>query len=154
MNIIFVSYASQDREVAESLREQIRNWGHDTFMAPDDISAGAYWPDALQQSLENSDAVVGILTPSAIDSRNVKNEWDWAIDNRTPLILVKFEDCKLPFHYVSIQNIDRTKQDNGAALKELERALQSPAPITAVERDPYDEYLHTLFNRINKFLAK
>ena len=44
-----------------------------------DIPVGAYWPDEIDKGLAASDIVVGILSPDAVESRNVKNEWDWAI---------------------------------------------------------------------------
>ena len=54
------------------------------------------------------------MTPAAIASRNVKNEWDWAIANETRLLLVMWEPCKVPVNYVSINRIDVQSDENAA----------------------------------------
>jgi hypothetical protein len=53
-----------------------------------DIPVGAYWPDEIDKGLAASDIVVGVLSPDGVASRNVKNEWDLAIQRGKPLLLV------------------------------------------------------------------
>jgi hypothetical protein len=41
-----------------------------------DIPVGAYWPDEIDKGLSACTVVVGVISPDAVASRNVKNEWD------------------------------------------------------------------------------
>jgi hypothetical protein len=48
------------------------------------------------------------LSPSAINSRNVKNEWGWALQNENRLLLLPVVPYVIPHRYVSINVIDAT----------------------------------------------
>jgi hypothetical protein len=66
-----------------------------------DIPVGAYWPDEIDKGLSSSDIVVGVLSPEAVESRNVKNEWDWALQNGKPLLLLLARPtAEIPHRYV------------------------------------------------------
>ena len=52
-------------------------------------------------------------------SRNVKNEWDWAIANDKRLLLLQVTPTVIPHRYVSITFIDATHGDIASALDSL-----------------------------------
>jgi pimeloyl-ACP methyl ester carboxylesterase len=118
---IFISYHRADLAVAERLRAHLVANGVTTWMDHYDIPAGAYWPDEIDRGLNHSQLVVGLLSPDAVASRNVKNEWDWAIQNNKQLILLMTRPCVIPHRYVSINFIDATTDDLSAALDEVMR---------------------------------
>jgi len=97
------------------------------------IPAGAYWPDEIDKGLQACDTVVGLLSPDSIASRNVKNEWDWALQNERPLLLVLVRRCTVPHRYVSLNWIDATHEDRDAALRSLADA--AGAGTQEYERD-------------------
>lgn len=76
--VIFLSHASDDKELAELLAEQIRvMFGRDTVKVfvssePDAIGAGDKWFPTILQQLEEATALVVLLTPNSIDRR-----WVW-----------------------------------------------------------------------------
>ncbi len=78
---VFISYHRADVDAAEQVRAHLAAHGVATWMDRYDIPAGAYWPDEIDQGLNRADFVVGLLSPDAVASRNVKNEWDWALQN-------------------------------------------------------------------------
>ena len=45
-----------------------------TWMDQFDIPVGADWPDQIDKRLTSSDIIIGVLSPAAVASRNVKNE--------------------------------------------------------------------------------
>jgi pimeloyl-ACP methyl ester carboxylesterase len=118
---VFISYHRADLGVAERLRAHLVSKGVKTWMDHYDIPAGAYWPDEIDRGLNQSQLVVGLLSPDAVASRNVKNEWDWALQNDKQLILLMTRPCVIPHRYVSINFIDATADDVSAALDELMR---------------------------------
>lgn len=73
---VFISYQRTDEPFARQVREHLTAHGVRTWMEQYDIPVGAYWPDEIDKGLASSDIVVGILSPDAVASRNVKNEWD------------------------------------------------------------------------------
>ena len=138
---VFISYHRADLGVAERLRAHLVANGVTTWMDHYDIPAGAYWPDEIDRGLNQSQLVVGLLSPDAVASRNVKNEWDWALQNDKQLILLKTRPCVIPHRYVSINFIDATTDDLAAALDELmrvpglqPRAAEIPVPRTRYAR--------------------
>ncbi len=157
MTRIFISYKSDDRAFATELREQLQQWGYETWIDVNDIPKGAYWPDEIDKGLRECDVVLGVMSRCAVESRNVKNEWDWAIVNgkqfNTRLILIKLEACIVPMNYVSINYIDFNTSNRTNSYRTLEDTLKvSTAPTNP--DDPYRVYLETLYTRINDILGR
>src|SRR4051812_38547019 len=90
---IFISYQRIDQDFAREVREHLVARGVRTWMDQFDILVGAYWPDEIDKGLSSSDIVVGILSADAVESRNVKNEWDWAIAHDKRLLLLRIDAC-------------------------------------------------------------
>jgi pimeloyl-ACP methyl ester carboxylesterase len=105
-----------------------------------DIPVGAYWPDEIDLGLASSDVVVGVLSPEAVASRDVKNEWDWAIANDRRLLLVHVRECVVPHRYVSINRIDAVGLDSAAALGALSEALGVAPPEPVALATPETRY--------------
>ncbi len=120
---VFISYERSDGDVARQVRAHLSSAGIPTWMDEYDIPVGAYWPDEIDRGLAASDIVVGILSPEAMSSRNVKNEWDWALQNDKRLLLIRVAPTVIPHRYVSINFIDATDPDPSAALASLLTAL-------------------------------
>ena len=120
---VFISYHRADLTVAERVRAHLLAQRCKTWMDHYDIPAGAYWPDEIDRGLGAADFVVGLLSPDSVDSRNVKNEWDWAIQNGKRLILLQTRACVIPHRYVSINFIDAADEDLISALGLLVRTL-------------------------------
>jgi tetratricopeptide (TPR) repeat protein len=130
---VFVSYQRSDEPFARRVREHLVAAGVQTWMDAFDIPVGAYWPDEIDKGLAAADIVVGVLSPDAVKSRNVKNEWDWAIQNDRRLLLLQSRPCVIPHRYVSINFIDATA-DPAMALDALLQTLGvgvAPAPAAS-----------------------
>jgi len=128
---VFISYQRTDGNVARQVRAHLAAAGVPTWMDEYDIPVGAYWPDEIDKGLTASEIVVGILSPEVMTSRNVKNEWDWAIQNDKRLLLVQVIPTVVPHRYVSINFIDATDPDPASALATLLSALGIKASVDA-----------------------
>jgi tetratricopeptide (TPR) repeat protein len=128
---VFISYQRSDADFARRLREHLSSAGVRTWMDAFDIPVGAYWPDEIDKGLAASDIVVGVLSPDSVESRNVKNEWDWSIANQRPLVLIQTAPCVIPHRYVSINFIDATHDPDGA-MKHLTAALGRQGSVVAL----------------------
>jgi hypothetical protein len=153
MTRIFISYKREDEPFATNLRQRLLNAGYEVWMDIFDIPKGAHWPDEIQKGLESSDVVLGLMTPRAMDSRNVKNEWDWAIVYEKRFIPLLIEKCVVHMNYVSLNYIDFTK-GHDIAFASLETTLKSAPTPSTIPTDPYRDYLQKLYERINDYLAR
>lgn len=157
----FISYARRDQDFAEQVRHQIHLWGHPTWMDVHDIPKGSYWPNAIDQGLESSEVIIGLMSPDAIASRNVCNEWDWALENNRLLLLLMLNPAEhIPHRYISISYIDFS-HDQRAAFAQLEAALTSQStpyrdahttvPATSRARPSRQSNRSRMLDKVNDF---
>lgn len=150
---VFISYKTEERDKAETVRKQIAAWGYSTWMDTHNISPGSSWADEIDQAVKTARAVLGIMTPAAMSSRNVTNEWDLAIVKGIPFIPLMYAPCDVHYKYIDIQRIDFTG-DHALALNRLRTALELSDSHSPAAADPYADYLRALFDRINTFLGQ
>lgn len=123
----FISYKSEEREIAKRICDAVRSWGYITWFDQDDIPKGEYFRNFIQQGLETSDVVIGVLTAKALESREVITEWDYAFSGKARLILMRYEPVELPYWLAGVQHIDCTTNEE-TALEQLRQALSGPDP--------------------------
>ncbi len=68
---VFLSYASQDAAVANSVVEHLEQLGLRCWMAPRDVKPGAQYADAIVGAINEAKAVVLVLSGSAVASSHV-----------------------------------------------------------------------------------
>ncbi len=154
MGHIFISYKSQQRELALQVRDKLQEWGHETWLDVDKLEAGTYWANDIDAALKSCQTCIGIMTPLSISSRYVTNEWDMAIMKRKLFIPLMFEATEPHYKYIDIQYIDFTADAKEASFSQLRERLSSFDPAsTKAPDDPYAEYLQQLYERINKYLS-
>lgn len=151
---LFISYKRENEEFARLVRDNLLAWGYAVWMDIFDIPKGSYWPDEIDKGLRASDVIIGILSPQAVESRNVKNEWDWAIVNGRRLILLMHEQTYVPMNYVSLQRINCVGVAQSNGISELQAALQSKPSAPTTSPDPLRDYLQKLYDRINRYLGQ
>src|SRR5262245_2804335 len=107
MGHIFISYKSDERALAELVRQKLIDWHYTTWMDVHNIPHGGDWIDEIGRALDAADRVVGIMTPAAMASYPVRREWETAIakDKFMPL---RFQDCPKHWLFDGIQRIDFT----------------------------------------------
>jgi tetratricopeptide (TPR) repeat protein len=120
---VFISYQRSDEPFARRVREHLMSHGVWTWMDQYDIPVGAYWPDEIDKGLSSSDIVVGVLSPDSVASRNVKNEWDWAIQHQKRLVLLQVRPSDIPHRYISINFIDAAGPNQSSAFAALLQSL-------------------------------
>jgi tetratricopeptide (TPR) repeat protein len=133
---VFISYQRADEPFARQVRAYLADNGVRTWMDQYDIPVGAYWPDEIDKALAASDIIVGVLSSDSVESRNVKNEWDWAILNEKPLLLLQYRPCSIPHRYVSINFIDASQPDLNAAFAALLTTIGGGSPAANGQAAP------------------
>jgi hypothetical protein len=78
---VFLSYSSKDRELARKVRSVLVQEGLDVWDHGLEIMPGDNWAEEIGQALKESEAMVVLLTPSALESDVVRWEIDYALGN-------------------------------------------------------------------------
>jgi hypothetical protein len=162
MTRLFLSYKSEDRPAALRLRDTLRAWGHEVWIDCLDLRKGAFWPDEIEKALIDCHCVVGLMTPRSVKSRNVKDEWEWALDRNKPLLILRLEPTEAPLRINSLNHIDFVR-DYDAGLGQLQRALTEiattnsepetaqPAPETSVRAPARVDNRQRLLKKVESF---
>ena len=76
---VFVSHSHADSELAARVSKALRNEGLDVWDPDLNLLPGDNWAAEVARALEESDAMVVLLTPDAINSPWVKREMEYAL---------------------------------------------------------------------------
>jgi len=124
---VFVSYASQDAAVANSIVENLESQGLKCWMAPRDVKPGAQYADAIVRAINDANAVVLVMSASAVDSAHVAREVERAASKRKPIIPLRIDTAalnpELEYYLSNSQWIDVAKLGMPAALAKLKEAV-------------------------------
>ena len=63
---IFLSHASQDKEVAESIAFSLRGRGHKVFLDRDNLPPGGSYDQQIENAVNDSDVFVFLVSPDSV----------------------------------------------------------------------------------------
>jgi hypothetical protein len=154
---IFISYSHRDASLADEFYRVLKSWGHETWIDYKGISAGDSWTYEIDEALNWANVTIGIMTGNAVQSSNVKKEWQWTLVYgerlQKRLVLLKIDDCIAPHYFVDIDWIDFIHLGRENAIQRLQHELEQPiekiARLTsASDTDPYRQYLQALYEEL------
>jgi len=88
----FVSYASEDREAAFEVADRLEEAGLACWVAPRDVRVGQDYGAEIIRGIEQSDALVLVLSQHSNDSKFVKAEVERAYSKNKTVFPVRIED--------------------------------------------------------------
>lgn len=91
---VFVSYAHRDREAVFAEMARLRDLGCRIWY-DEGIRPGGEWPAELESALERCAFFLAFVTDRAVDSHNVRDEINFAIDHKKPFVAVHLEETVL-----------------------------------------------------------
>ena len=99
---VFVSYSSRDRQEAESLCRALEERGIHCWIAPRDVPPGSDWDEAIIDAIDESGAMVLVLSENSNESVHVKHEVERAVGKAKAVFPVRIADVlpskKLALH--------------------------------------------------------
>lgn len=125
---IFLSYRSAEVDFALRLAASLKNEGLRLWMDRMDIKPGADWLAALQEAVDNSAAVIAVISPLYVKAEYCKNELARAVRLKRPVfpvLLRPVDDKEWPIEIQRQQYIDFTRWQDPAAYAEALRKLVS-----------------------------
>ena len=106
------------------IAEKLSNQGAHIWMDVANIPAGMKWHNAIQEGLDTAETMLLIVTPEAMASSNVADEWEYFHSKRKTIIPLYLRAVdSMPFQLNRIQRID-FRSDFDAGYMRLERALK------------------------------
>jgi adenylate cyclase len=123
----FLSYASQDIDIAEAACEALEHAGVTCWIAPRDVAPGTFYADEIVHAIDASKALVLILSVNAASSPHILREVERAASKRHPVVSLRIDKTSLP---AGLQYFLNTSQWLDASGVEPTRTF--PKLITAV----------------------
>jgi TolB-like protein/tetratricopeptide (TPR) repeat protein len=125
---VFVSYASHDAAVANSIVENLEQHGCKCWIAPRDVAPGSQYADEIVGAINGSKVFVLVLSEHAVSSPHVGRELERAASKRRRIIVLRTDAAPLTrsFEYFLSESqwIDVAALGVPASLTKLSQAVR------------------------------
>ncbi|MDX2136881.1 MAG: HEAT repeat domain-containing protein [Chloroflexota bacterium] len=126
----FLSYKRESQPQVQRLYHHLRAWGFDAWLdverIPKGIETGSIsWMDAIDKGLRGSRVMIACITPQALGSQNVRQEWTWALLAGRRILFLRLEaydEAQMPHQFSGVNYIDFVA-DFDRGLTDLKQAL-------------------------------
>jgi TolB-like protein len=136
----FISYASQDVAIANSLVDSLEQRGVRCWIAPRDVIPGTLYADGIVRAINAASVFVLVLSAHALASPHVGKEIERASSKRRPIIALRTDSAHLTpaFEYFLSESqwIDLAPGGNEAAAAKLIHALRIHADPSVAPSAP------------------
>lgn len=122
---IFISYSRVDANFANKLARTLTESGFEVWIDVSEIQVGTKWSNAIQQGLDASDIMVLIVSPDAMTSEHVADEWQYFLDKKKPIVPVLFREAELQYQLRRLQFITFEGAVFTVAFRKLHDELQA-----------------------------
>ncbi|MGH1352871.1 MAG: TIR domain-containing protein [Methyloligellaceae bacterium] len=107
---IFLSYASENREIAELITFAMRARGYDVFLDKDDLPAGSSYEDKIENAIKQSDLFIFLISKSSIQSGRytltetsiARKKWKNPQNRVLPVMIEQVDFAKVPVYLRSV----------------------------------------------------
>lgn len=121
----FVCYAREDETFVLKLATDLKASGANIWLDQWNIPSGADWDYEIDKALYDCHRFLIILSPTAVESKEVRSELRTALDEGKHIVPVLYQACRIPRRLKLIQHVDFAsgKSDGETNLKQLLRDL-------------------------------
>ena len=123
---LFASYAHTDDAIVFPEITYLRDQGYRVWF-DEGIDPGNEWPDEVAKALAGAAFFLVFISPNAVASQNVRNEINYALNNKKPFLAIHVEETDLPggleLRMGDIQAIMKYQMQNETYRRKLERTL-------------------------------
>ena len=89
---LFISYATDNKDIADYIVDRIEKRGYKCFIAPRDIRSGSEYAVEIIRGISNSTAVLLVFSSQSDKSHYVLREINSAVSRNRPIIPLRIED--------------------------------------------------------------
>src|SRR5215210_2412885 len=143
--LVFLSYATENRHVADAACRSLEGRGIACWMAPRDIRPGESWPAAITTAIERSSVMIVVLSSAATRSEDIAREITLAAEERIAILPYRIEDVALAGayryyldsrHWLDAFPDPLSEQHLAELQRVLRRSLSGETPQSAQPREP------------------
>ena len=110
---VFISYSRQNwRPHVKSLAQHLYDADLKLWIDQHIIRSGGDWLDEINKALDQCKVLVLCVSPSSLNSRYVKMEYRYFLDENKPVLPIIIEETKLPAELRRIQHVDYGDHDD------------------------------------------
>lgn len=144
----FISYRRQDEEFARRIHAHLTKHGFRVWLDVENISPSANWRNEIDKALKQCDILLLIMTPEALESSNVEEEWQYFHSQKKDIIPLRLRPVprdKIHFQLNSIQRIDFYEQSFDEGFMQLVSHIRRNYMATSMlnAADPATEPIET-----------
>jgi tetratricopeptide (TPR) repeat protein len=89
---VFISYAQEDKAIADAACATLEREGIRCWIAPRDVLSGLDWPAQIVEAIESTKILVLVFSDHANNSWPVKNEVERAMNREVPIIPLRIQN--------------------------------------------------------------
>lgn len=138
--VVFISYASQDAAVANSIVENLEQHKIGCWIAPRDVVPGSLYAEGIVRAINGAKAIVLVLSEHAVASAHVAREVERGCAKKKKIIPFKTDQCSLSLsleYFLSgCHSLSARRSEMESALGLLVSAVQQC--IAATWSAPFD----------------
>lgn len=126
---LFISYSSEDKDLAHHVLSFLESRGHKCWIAPRDILPAADWAESIIDAIDSSSGMVLLLSRHSNESPQVRREVERAVSRGItiyPLLVERIELSKWMQYYISAHHWhDASDVSLSRRLEELLDAIEA-----------------------------
>jgi hypothetical protein len=130
---IFISYARKDRQIAQSVRQDLTR-ARGSVWIDDELTGGQAWWNTILENIRTCDLFVFLLSPDSLRSKACQSELRYALQSGRPLLPVMVSPVSVqlaPREIADAQIVDYTERTADSAVALIAAVTsQPPAPPT------------------------
>lgn len=134
---VFISYSPKDEELATKIVESLEDAGLDAWYKKREIMPGDNWAEKIASGLKESNAMVVLVTPDALESDAVQSSISYALSEKAfskrliPVIVGDSGDFplnRIPWIFNRLHTVKLSKHgENEEQFKQIAQALKDAA---------------------------
>lgn len=132
---VFISYAHQDKAIADAACAKLKSQGIRCWIAPRDIAPSADWATSIVAAIENCHVAVLIFSAHANKSKQVHREVQRAFEREKPVVPFRIANVPpenaLAYYMPSVHWLDALTPPLEQHLEELGASVQNLLSATS-----------------------
>jgi TIR domain len=134
---VFINYSSKDEALANKIVQALEEAGSDAWYKKREIMPGDNWAEKIASGLKESNAMVVLVTPEALESEAVQGSISYALAEQAyskrliPVIVgdsADFPADRIPWIFKRLHTVKLSKDgENEEQLKQIAQALKDAA---------------------------
>jgi hypothetical protein len=122
----FISHTSKNKGVAMKLKDALKPFNIDCFVAHEDIKPSEEWQEEIDKALQTMDFFISIHTDGFAESTWCQQEVGYAVAKSAKIIPIKFDGKQDPAGFIGkIQALSRNGKTSQMVAKEIIELLKT-----------------------------